>query len=81
MDESTRSRLMMDNERNLVLFSLIGLSLSYLAFNFPLAHEWILPVVLSEMAGVLAIAYGVLRYMERRKMILNGDIKVDERHW
>lgn len=81
MDEHTEMDLLMDNERNLVLFSLIGLSLTYLAFNFPLAEEWIFPVVLSEIAGVLAIAYGVFRYIERRKMIMNEEMEINKRRW
>jgi len=75
------TKILLDNERNLIIYALIGLVLIYLSFNLPLHPIWIYPAILGMISGVLVTAHGVLRYLERREMVLSSEIKIDERHW
>lgn len=71
----------MDNERNLVIYAALAVILSYLGFTSPQEYSWIVPVLLMVTAGVLTIAYGAMRYLQRRRMVLDGSIDLDEKHW
>ncbi len=79
--KENQTKILLDNERNLIIYSLMGIILIYLSFNLPLHPVWIYPAILGMISGVLVTAHGVLRYLERREMVISSDVKIDEKHW
>lgn len=81
MDEEDKVEILMDNERNLAIFSTLGLALAYIGINFPFKLIWVFPVIFTEIAAVVVTAYGVFRYLERREMTINDDLEFLEKRW
>lgn len=72
---------LLDNERNLVIYTLLGFIFVYTGFNLPLRTIWIFPAIFSLVTGVLVVGYGVFRYLERRRMVISSEIQIDEGYW
>jgi len=81
LKKNERMDSLLDNERNLVIFSLLGFIFIYVGFNLPLEAIWIFPAIFSLVTGVLVVGYGVIRYLERRRMLISSDIQIDEEYW
>lgn len=81
MDDEEKLNGLMDNERNLALYSLLGVVLAYFGLNLPFKAIWIFPVILVAMTAVIVVAYGVFRYLERREMLLDEEIELNEEKW
>ncbi len=79
--EKDKAKILMDNERNLLLYAGLAIFLSYLGFSLPYHCTFLVPMVLAQVVAVLVAFHGVYRYLERRKMLLNGSLRIDEYHW
>lgn len=69
MDQGT-SRLLMDNERNLVLYLFLGLVLIILSITLPRKLVFFPAVLTGILTGVIFSLNGVFVYIKRRKSFI-----------
>ncbi len=81
MKKANKTKALFDNERNFILYVLLGFLFVFAGFNLPTETAWTFPAILSIVAGVAVAGSGVFKYLERREMLLSSNIEIDEEHW